>query len=86
MKSKSVHHTLYNNLFIRKIVFQICGDLECCYTPWLQGSFTEGGIDYFENDQLGECGNQSDIIRNDDNVNLGMLSNQYFLLLIRPIE
>ena len=42
----------------------MCGDIDCCYTPWLQGGFTEGGIEFFENNDLGECGKELKIIRN----------------------
>ena len=35
---------------------QVCGDVGCCYTPWLQGTFVEGGEDYFEIQDIGECG------------------------------
>ena len=35
----------------------MCGDIGCCYTPWQQGSFTEGGCDFFERQIIGECGN-----------------------------
>ena len=39
-------------------MFQVCGNLNCCFTPWLQGNFDEGNTDYFEGpSQLGECNN-----------------------------
>lgn len=37
---------------------QICGNVNCCLTPWLTGRFDEGQVDYFEGiSQLGECAN-----------------------------
>ena len=44
-------------LFLCSVAFltQICGNVGCCYTPWLQGSFTEGGIDFFNKDWIGQC-------------------------------
>lgn len=35
---------------------QLCGNIGCCYTPWLQGNFDEGNSDFFSGQsQLGEC-------------------------------
>ena len=49
---------------------QVCGDVGCCYTPWLQGTFVEGGEDYFEIQDIGECG-KFIILQNDYDLRLG---------------
>jgi len=51
--------------FFGALSFKICSDVQCCYTPWLQGGFTEGGIDFFENSNLGECGNEFKLRKNE---------------------
>ena len=39
-----------------KYFFKICGNKDCCYTPWLTGNFNIGEIDsYTGPSQLGEC-------------------------------
>ena len=54
--------------------------MQCCYTPWLQGGFTEGGIDFFENSNLGECGNEFRIKKNESIPIMGMLFEKYISL------
>ena len=53
-------------------LMQVCGDVGCCYTPWQQGSFTEGGIDFFERKMIGECG-QFNILKNGNLLCMGKL-------------
>ena len=62
-------HGVYRNIFYQgtwfhliKIIefeiffFKICGNKDCCYTPWLTGNFNIGEIDsYTGPSQLGEC-------------------------------
>ena len=50
---------------------QVCGNVGCCYTPWLQGGFTEGGNDFFESKGIGEC-DKFTILKNEDIPCLGM--------------
>lgn len=46
----------FQHIHLFHIFLQICGNLNCCYTPWLTGNFDEGNYDYFEgSSQLGEC-------------------------------
>lgn len=34
----------------------VCGNSDCCFTPWLTGNFDEGNSDYFQGpSNLGEC-------------------------------
>ena len=48
-------------MYLYKIYYtwiQVCGNLDCCLTPWLTGNFDEGAVDYYEGpSQLGECAN-----------------------------
>ena len=38
------------------ILLQVCGTLNCCYTPWQTGNFDEGQLDIFSGpSSLGEC-------------------------------
>ena len=40
------------------LCIQVCGNLDCCLTPWMTGNFDEGATDYYEGpSQLGECSN-----------------------------
>ena len=35
---------------------KVCGNADCCYTPWLTGNFNLGEIDSYTGvSQLGEC-------------------------------
>lgn len=37
------------------ISVKVCGSVGCCYTPWMQGRFDEGGMDYMSGATIGEC-------------------------------
>merc|ERR1711994_1125281 len=42
--------------FTGTVSLKLCGNIGCCYTPWLQGNFDEGNSDFFAGQsQLGEC-------------------------------
>ena len=41
---------------LSKCFLKVCGNKDCCYTPWLTGNFNIGEIDsYTGPSQLGEC-------------------------------
>merc|ERR1719369_743594 len=43
-------------LFAGSLSVKVCGNLNCCFTPWLTGNFDEGASDYFSGpSELGEC-------------------------------
>ena len=37
------------------VMAEVCGDLDCCLTPWMQGSFKQGGSDVFSGEDIKEC-------------------------------
>ena len=37
------------------IMTKVCGNVDCCVTPWEQGSFHEGGTDVMSGERIGEC-------------------------------
>ena len=44
--------------FTGTVSVKVCGNMDCCYTPWLTGSFNEGQYDVWSGpSQLGECSN-----------------------------